>query len=131
MKVEVRGLNLNHGHTALKGGNILCTAEINLPEVGVGFSGVALCWGAERGFSALPPLSRGGTTRAVHWKHDSDIARSIVAEIKAAYGKMGGKLPDAKPKPVPVRTVEEIDATIIPASETGLNLGVARTLGVA
>jgi hypothetical protein len=131
MKVEVRGLKLNHGHNPLKHGRVLCTAEVNLPDVGIGISDILLCWGEERGFSVLPPLARGGVNRAVHWKNDSDIARALVAGIKAAYRNMGGEMPDAKPKPVPFRTVEEIDASIIPASEIGLNLGLARTLGVA
>lgn len=131
MKVEVRGLKLNHGHNPLKHGRVLCTAEVNLPDIGIGISDILLCWGEERGFSVLPPLARGGTNRAVHWKNDSEVARAIVAEINAVYERMGGKTPNAKPKSVPVRTVEEIDASIIPASEIGLNLGLARTLGVA
>lgn len=131
MKVEVRSLKLNHGHNPLKHGRVLCTAEVNLPDVGIGISDILLCWGAERGFGVLPPMARGGVNRAVHWKNDSDIARALVAGIKAAYRNMGGEMPDGKSKPVPVRTVEEIDASIIPASEIGLNLGLARTLGVA
>lgn len=130
MKVEIRGLKLNHGHNPLKHGRVLCTAEINLPDVGIGISDILLCWGPERGFGVLPPMARGGVHRAVHWKNDSDIARALIAEIKAAYQNMGGSMPDVKPKPVPVRTVEEIDADI-PPSEMGLNVGVARTLGIA
>lgn len=124
MKVEVRGVNLHHGYNPLKRGIVLCTAEINLPDVGVGISDVILCWGAERGYGVLPPMARGGAHRAVHWKNDSEVARSIVAEVKAVYHRMGGKMPDAKTEPAK-------PTPDMPVSEMGLSRGLERTLGLA
>jgi hypothetical protein len=169
MKVEVKSIDLNSGHTK-KGFEILCTADISLPEVGVGFSGVALSWSAERGFHALTPIALFAGKRVCHWRRDSALAVSVAAAILDSFVRMGGKLPDGavlpdptgsppnpvsakqleaaitaglvrdyertisvttKPrKPVPVRTVEEIDLAEMGLSRP-VDPAVLRTLGMA
>ncbi|KQW23125.1 hypothetical protein ASC80_07415 [Afipia sp. Root123D2] len=154
MKVEVKGMNLCSAYSSKSGFDVLCTADIGLPELQITFHNVALSWSAERGFKALPAKFKAVASRAVSWRQDGPAATAMAEAIVAMYEKMGGTLPDtaakvheraddydaavranqkaedAKPRPVPVRSVEEIDATMA-VTEMGLSRGLERTLGIA
>jgi hypothetical protein len=118
----------------------LATGEIEFPELKLVVKGARLTYSTERGFLAYPPRPRGADVTMI-WKHGHDMADSARDALLAMYNRMGGQKPEAvanhiaakrriSEKPVPVRTVEEIDAGM-PASEMGLSRGLERTLGVA
>jgi hypothetical protein len=119
------------------------------------------CMGGEKppGRADGKPAGRSIVHRGI--KHKGDVIDAAMEAVEAELAEKGGSLMDAmanvydrqrlagkeaiiaecdkavanakrkgRPVPVPVKTVEEIDATM-PPEEMGLNLGVARTLGLA
>jgi hypothetical protein len=122
----------------------LATGEIEFSELKLVVKGARLTYSTERGFLAYPPRPRGADVTMI-WKHGHDMADSARDALLAMYERMGGQKPEGvvnsiaarrriaerkQDKPVPVRTVDEIDAAL-PASEMGLSRGLERTLGLA
>jgi hypothetical protein len=151
---------------------IMAFADVELPDISATIKGVMLGY-RDGKFIACAPTKK-ENERGIYWGTQSEWSHRLGADLYDLYRRMGGEKPpgradgkprvntlrrEIKPVAVPVKSVDEIDATLQriddhladhggslsdalaavsdapDISEMGLNLpemtGLARTLGVA
>ncbi len=97
IKIKIRGMALAYNGSNTRKYKPLAYAEVFIPALDLTIRGVGLAWSPERGFVALAPITN-KSAPTVQWYQTGEFARALTKEMLLMFERMGGEMPEEKPK---------------------------------
>jgi hypothetical protein len=97
MKITIKGLEFYTGEQGDRPFRILAHGTVAIGSISI--FGVTLAWSKDQGATALAPAARSATgAHVVRWDSKDIFAKEAARQMFDLYLRMGGKLPEEKPK---------------------------------